>query len=735
MFVHLNTHSIYSPMRGLLSLPEMMDLAKSCSMGTLALTDVNGLWGFIRFVQHCRSSRINPIAGVNLITSKQEVLILVENQHGYENLCRIISSMHDDPNGDISDILRKYHAGVFVLGYDISILKELSSFIPNSHLFVELRPGLQESTIKSISEELKLEIVATGDVYFKNKTFHKTHMALRAIDCNSILSDLNEFDYKSEDHWFRSEAEMVHLFPNSLHALNNSKYLADRCKTDWSFINTIFPSLSLKDRHQANKRLNHEVSIGAKKRYGHLNDEVRNRIEYELTIINQKGFSPYFLIVKDIVTQTRATIGRGSAAASIVSYCLFITQVDPIKYRLRFEGFIHPEREDMPDIDIDFCIEGRDNVIDYVKNKYGEKSVAQIGTIGTMAAKGVIRDVTRILDKPYGFGDKLAKLVPDTPGISLLEAIYGEVFIAKNGDVEIFYRDYGPIDGDPILLVQGLGGQLINWPPHLIEFLLDNGFRPIVFDNRDTGLSSRINSDSFSDDKRDETIVRSYIKYYLRLPIKPEYTIDDMAIDALMVLNSLGIDKSHLLGISMGGMIAQILASNNPDRIKTFTLIASTASTPSPLNGPSRKVRKLLLERTKNPNDSIEIRINRTRKIFKEIGYEGIDLNTEEFYKDIEESIERSKQGGSDDTGFGRQINAILGSKNRLDKVKSIDVPTLIIHGKEDPLIKVKNAYKMNNLINNSKLKVISDFNDQIKKLNEFLFLSLIGNKLSLLLQ
>tara|TARA_B100001057_G_scaffold154920_1_gene155096 strand:- start:24129 stop:25118 length:990 start_codon:yes stop_codon:yes gene_type:complete len=287
--------------------------------------------------------------------------------------------------------------------------------------------------------------------------------------------------------------------------------------------------------------------------------------------------------------------------------------------------------------------------------------------------------------------------------------------IAKNGDVEIFYRDYGPIDGDPILLVQGLGGQLVNWPPHLIEFLLDNGFRPIVFDNRDTGLSSRINSDSFSDDKRDETIVRSYIKYYLRLPIKSEYTIDDMAIDALMVLNSLGIDRSHLLGISMGGMIAQILASNNPDRIKTFTLIASTASTPSPLNGPSRKVRKLLLERTKNPNDSIETRINRTRKIFKEIGYEGTDLNTEEFYKDIEESIERSKQGGADDTGFGRQINAILGSKNRLDKVKSIDVPTLIIHGKEDPLIKVKNAYKMNNLINNSKLKVISDMRHLIE--------------------
>ena len=407
MFVHLNTHSIYSPMRGLLSLPEMMDLAKSCSMGTLALTDVNGLWGFIRFVQHCRSYRINPIAGVNLITNKQEVLILVENQHGYENLCRIISSMHDDPNRDIPDILRKYHSGVFVLGYDISIMKELSNFIPDSHLFVELRPGFQESTIKNISKELKLEIVATGDVYFKNKSFHKTHMALRAIDCNSTLSDLNECDYKSEDHWFRSEAEMVHLFPNSLDALNNSKYLADRCKTDWSFINTIFPSLSLKDRHQANKRLNREVSIGAKKRYGHLNDEVSNRIKYELTIINQKGFSPYFLIVKDIVTQTRATIGRGSAAASIVSYCLFITQVDPIKYRLRFEGFIHPEREDMPDIDVDFPWDERDNILQYVFSKYGTERTAMVANQVFMKHRSAVRETGKI----YGLSNEEIKSI------------------------------------------------------------------------------------------------------------------------------------------------------------------------------------------------------------------------------------------------------------------------------------------------------------------------------------
>ena len=282
----------------------------------------------------------------------------------------------------------------------------------------------------------------------------------------------------------------------------------------------------------------------------------------------------------------------------------------------------------------------------------------------------------------------------------------------QNNDIEIFYRDYGPDDAEPILLVQGLGGQLINWPQHLIEYLIDNNFRPIVFDNRDTGLSTRVVSDSFSDEKRGNTILRSYIRYYLRLPIKSEYTIDDMANDAVAVLDDLNISQAHVLGISMGGMIAQIVASTHSDRTKTFTLIASTASTPSPLNGPTRKVRKLLMDRTKNPSSTIDQRVNRTRKIFSEIGYQGVDLNTDEFYQNVVSAV---KRGGKDDTGFGRQLTAILGSENRLEKVKSIKAPTLIIHGKEDPLIKVKNAYKTNKLIKDSKLIVISDMRHLIE--------------------
>ena len=283
---------------------------------------------------------------------------------------------------------------------------------------------------------------------------------------------------------------------------------------------------------------------------------------------------------------------------------------------------------------------------------------------------------------------------------------------AQNNDIEIYYRDYGPLDGDPILLVQGLGGQLINWPHHLIEFLIENSFRPIVYDNRDTGLSSKIKSKSFNVDNIRKTILINYLKYFLRLNIKSDYNLDDMAADGVSVLNELDINKCHILGISMGGMIAQIIASNYPSIVKTFTLISSTASTPSPMNGPTNKVRKLLMSRTKNPNASIDERVERSKKIFKEIGFQGIDLNTSEFYENIKQTAER---GGIDDTGFGRQISAILGSKNRLNKVKSINQPTLIIHGKDDPLINVKNAYKANSLIKNSTLKIIPNMRHLIE--------------------
>ena len=383
-------------MRGLLSLPDLMNLSRSNGMDTLALTDVNGMWGFIRFVQHCKDAGIRPIAGTNLITEKDEVIILAENQYGYENMCRAVSAVHDNPNQSVVDILEKRLAGLFILAHDELTLKKLIKIIPDTHLFIELRPGDQESLAKRMAKELKLEMVITGDVYFRSPSDHDAHITLRAIENNTTLEQLNISECKTDQHWFRSEAEMVTLFPNSLDALNNSRYLADRCKTDWTFINTIFPGLSLKETHVSNKRLKDKVYAGARIRYGEVDETIRQRIEYELDLITQKGFAPYFLIVQDIVTQTRATIGRGSAAASIVSYCLFITQVDPLRYKLQFERFIHPEREDMPDIDVDFPWDERDGILDYVFKKYSNERTAMVSSQIFLKPRSAIREVGKV---------------------------------------------------------------------------------------------------------------------------------------------------------------------------------------------------------------------------------------------------------------------------------------------------------------------------------------------------
>ena len=281
----------------------------------------------------------------------------------------------------------------------------------------------------------------------------------------------------------------------------------------------------------------------------------------------------------------------------------------------------------------------------------------------------------------------------------------------NNKNISICYRDYGDQGDEPILLVQGLGGQLINWPHHLIEFLINNKFRPIVYDNRDTGLSTKI-KDIVPKKDLNNSIILNYIKYYLRLSIPSVYTLDDMASDGIAVLDKLRITKSHILGISMGGMIAQLITANQQDRFSSFTLIASTAMTPSPFNGPTHKVRNLLMERSKNPSVSLDQRIKRTKKIFALIGHKETNLNTKEFSNNIVKSIER---GGKDDTGFTRQLTAILSSKNRIKKVSAITVPTLIIHGKEDPLIKVSNAFKTQKLIRNSKLKIINDMRHLIE--------------------
>ena len=399
-------------MRGTASPQALLTQAKAAHQTHLALTEVNGLWGFIRFVQWAREVGIQPIAATNLLTPNFDLILLVENQYGYENLCRAISRVHDNENLSIVELLKPYAKGLFVLAYQEDVLSELACFIPATHLFVELRPGVSEQETRRLAETFHLEIVATGDVYFLKPEDQKTHRILRAIDKNSTLAQLAPSYYKSEQHFFRTEKEMIDLFPNSLNAINNSQFLAERCKTDWNYTNTIFPGLSLKETNLANRQLRQLVYDGAKIRYGKIDQVVKKRIEYELSLITQKGYAPYFLIVYDIVQQTPTTIGRGSGAASIISYCLFITQVDPIKYNLCFERFIHPERIDMPDIDIDFAWDERDAILDYIFKKYGLERTAMVSNQVMLQPRSAIREVAKV----YGLSNEEIKAVTKRVG-------------------------------------------------------------------------------------------------------------------------------------------------------------------------------------------------------------------------------------------------------------------------------------------------------------------------------
>ncbi len=394
-------------MRGTIPLMKLITRTKRLHMSHIALTEVNGLWGFIRFVQLAKEQGIKPIAGTNLITAMENVILLAENQTGYENMCRIISSIHDDPDASIPNLLVLFHSGLFILAHQDSVLVSLATFIPNSHLFVELRPSISEAKAQALANTYQLEIIATGDVYFLSKEDYHTHRILRAIDLNTTLSQLPPNETKDQRHFFRSEKEMIDLFPSSMAAINNSQYLAERCKTDWTYTNTIFPDLSLKNTHRANKALRSLVTTGAQERYGKINGLLKKRINYELSLITQKGFAPYFLIVRDIVQQTESTIGRGSGAASVVSYCLYITQVDPLRYNLQFERFIHPERMNMPDIDIDFPWDERDKILDYIFNKYSTERSAMVSSQVFLQPRSSIREVSKV----YGLAEEEIKAI------------------------------------------------------------------------------------------------------------------------------------------------------------------------------------------------------------------------------------------------------------------------------------------------------------------------------------
>ncbi|MDA9174063.1 alpha/beta hydrolase [Gammaproteobacteria bacterium] len=283
---------------------------------------------------------------------------------------------------------------------------------------------------------------------------------------------------------------------------------------------------------------------------------------------------------------------------------------------------------------------------------------------------------------------------------------YKEGYSENNG-VKIFYRDYGPEEATPILLVHGLGAQLVHWPEHLIKFLIKNGLRPITFDNRDSGLSSRF--------FYKPSITLGYLRYFFRFPIKPEYSLNDMARDGINLLNHLNIDEAHILGTSMGGMISQIICAKYPQRVKTYTLIASTASVPGPHNGASKEVRDMMVSRSKSTNPTMDEVYERELKWVGLIGMEGKEIDTPKFKEDTINNFNRIKDM-KDGFGYARQLMAILSSKNRIKKIKSIQAKTLIIHGEQDPVLSAENSRYMHQLIPKSDLVIIRNMRHLIEE-------------------
>ena len=403
MFIHLNVHSQTSPMRGTAPSEALLDRARALGMTHLALTDVNGLWGFIRFVQHAERVGLKAICGAHVLLGggddsppDRDLVLLVETPAGYANLCRLLSQVHDDKQVDLAELLTSFGAGLLVLCPDPDLLRRLAPLLPTDHLFGELRPGRDSTPVLAACDDLGLEPVATGEVCMLSPDDLDAYRMLRAIDRNARLSQLPQWELKSSTNYLAPEEEFRQRYPHCPRAVDNAATVARRCHSDWDFSATIFPGIG--PGRDAAAQLRKMVYEGTARRYpSPLPPPVVERIERELDLIVRKGFAPYFLVVADIVSQSRLTIGRGSGAASIVSYCLLITQVDPIRHNLTFERFLHEERTDLPDIDVDFAWDERDDILDYVFRTYGAARSAMVATHVTLQPRAAVREVGKVM--------------------------------------------------------------------------------------------------------------------------------------------------------------------------------------------------------------------------------------------------------------------------------------------------------------------------------------------------
>ena len=470
-FAHLHVHTEYSLLDGSNKIKEYVNRVKELGMTAAAITDHGVMFGVIEFYRAARATGINPVLGCEVYVApgsrfdKESVgrdedryyhlVLLAENNTGYSNLMKIVSrgfteGYYYKPRVDY-EVLEQYHEGIIALSACLAgevqknLLRGLydegrkaalryEKIFGKGNFFLELQDhGIPEQSIVNqqllrLAEETGIELVATNDVHYTYAEDEKPHDILLCLQTGKKLADEDRMRYEGGQYYVKSKEEMAALFPYALQALENTQKIADRCHVEIEFGVTKLPKFDVPDGFTSWEYLNKLCFDGLEKRYGEPGQELVDRLNYELGVIKNMGYVDYFLIVWDFIHFARENgimvgPGRGSAAGSIVAYTLGITNIDPIRYQLLFERFLNPERVSMPDIDVDFCFERRQEVIDYVVRKYGKDQVAQIVTFGTLQARGVIRDVGRVMDLPYAFVDSISKMVPKELNITLDKAL------------------------------------------------------------------------------------------------------------------------------------------------------------------------------------------------------------------------------------------------------------------------------------------------------------------------
>ena len=394
-FVHLNVHSHYSRGWGIGTIEALCRSAKAHGMDRFALTDTNGLYGLVFFLQTAREMGIKPIVGSELTANGHRAVLLVRNREGYANLCRIISDRHCRQDFDMIRSLKMRREGLIIFSDDFRLLKALKR-VSKEHLFVEMSPGYNMASCYALSRKSGIPPLATNRVYLIRKDQFVLHRILRAVALNTKLSRLRREDTCQEHNFFNSPESMMDQFPHAPRAVLNTLEVAEACLTDWDFSGVIFPCFEQMSDREVYERLYRATIEGCRRRYGKITRAVRERVEHEMKIVREKNFAHYFLVVADITRRARRSCGRGSAAASIISYALGITHVDPIKHILFFERFLNPGRVDPPDIDVDFAWDEREEVIDYVFARYGTRRAAMVANQNTFGARSAIREVAKV---------------------------------------------------------------------------------------------------------------------------------------------------------------------------------------------------------------------------------------------------------------------------------------------------------------------------------------------------